>query len=230
MGIRKMFDNEILDDLLTRILKELEESRQFDSLARSSNYIQIDTNDSRVYVRITLLPTYSSKSITSRASNLRIRFESSLFQRQLKTYMVPTWSRTEEMWLFSRSKLLTKAAAAIESVSECQKTTDKEAERRKVFARFIGDELGYLQERGEVKLTHNYDRRGKFIKKIVQIKLPHVHIDLHSPDNGQTFKIERIQPVDDKYADLYFNIEAIKEIITRLEGLFVPEEELVLQQ
>jgi len=230
MDIRKMLDNEILDDLLTRILKELEESRQFDGLAKRSDYIQVDTDDPREYVRITLLSTYSSKSITSRASGLRIKFESSLFNRQLKTYMVPKWSQSEETWHFSRSKLLVKTAAAIESVNIWRGESDKETEQRKVFARFISDELGYLQERGEVKLVHDYDRRGKFIKKVVRIELPYIFIDLWSPDNGQTFRIESIRPMQDSIIAQYFDIETIKEIITKLEKIFVPEGELVLQQ
>lgn len=229
MNTRKMLDNEVLNDLLARILKELEESRQFDCLEERRDYIQIDTEDSRVYVRIKLLPTYSSKNVTARASGLRIRFESSLFNRPLRTYIVPKWSQSEGAWHFSRSKLLAKATDAITIVSEEQKRTDEETERRKVFARFIADELGHLQERGEVKLVHEYDRGGQSIKKVVRIQLPYIFIDLWSPDNGETFRIESIRPMQDQWIAQYFDIEAIKKIITKLEEIFVPEEELVLQ-
>lgn len=226
MDTKKMFDKEALDNLLGRILKELEESRQFDRLEKERDAIYIRTEDPKVFVRIPLLQTYSDKGVYVRASGLRITFEHSLCD-QLKIYMVPKWSQLEEKWHFSRSKLLAKAAFAIELIQEWQDRRDKETQRRKVFARFIGDELGYLQERGEVKLVHDYDRRGRSIKKIVRIELPHIYIDLFSPDNGQTFRIERIKPMADKIVAQYFDIEEIKEIITKLEKIFVPEEALV---
>lgn len=226
MNASKMFSSEILDNLRDRIHAMLEDSGQFDRLKKERDCIYIHTyEDSRVYVRISFLQTYSDNWVLTQASGLRIRFESTPFFRQLRTYTVPKWSQSEETWLFSRSKVLAKAADAIESVYEWQKRTDKQNKERQVFARFIGKELGYLQERGVVKLAHRYDRRGKSIQRIVRIELPYIYIDLYSPDNGQTFRIESIKPMADRIVAQYFDIEAIKEIIAKLEEIFVPEED-----
>ncbi len=140
--------------------------------------------------------------------------------------MVPKWNQSEEMWQFSRSKLLTKTADAIEAVSGWQEKTDREQQQREVFAQLIGDEFDYLQERGEIKLVAASDNRGRSIKKIVRIELPNVHIDLYSPDNGSSFRLESIRPMENVNTNRYFSIDSVKKIITRLEDLFRSEEDL----
>lgn len=231
MDTIKALSNEVLDNLLDRMHTALDNSGQFERLKRERDRIRILSKEySRVYVDISLQHTYSHKGTSARATGLRIKFESSLIFRQLKTYTIPKWSQSKETWLFSRSKLLVKAADAIESIGRWQKENDKEMQRRKVFARFITKELGYLTERGEIKLVHDYNKLGGSIRKIVRIELPSIHIDLYSADNGQTFRIESIKPMEGKYTDKYFDIEAIKETIAKLAEIFTSEEELVLTQ
>lgn len=230
MEAKKMFKDEVLGDLLDRIHTELDNSGQFDLLEQVRDFICIRTEDKRVYVRIELQRTYSNRGTSARANGLRIRFKSSLFNSQLRTYTVPKWDPNKEEWTFSRSKLLAKAAAAVESICTWQEKNDNETLQRQVFTSFIAKTFGHLTERGDVRLVHDYNSKGRSIRRIVRIELPKVHMDLYSPDRGQTFQIERIQPMDDKNTPTSFDVEAIKKIVTKLEELLIPEEELVLQQ
>ncbi len=222
----KMLDNKVIDNLLDRIRKELEDRRQFDSPAKEMSAICIRTEKPEVYVRISLQRTYSSKGYSGSANGLRINFTNSLCDK-LKTYMVPKWDKQGEEWQFSRSKLLAKAAAAIAFVQKWQDNRDKETQQRKVFASNVAAAFGHLTEQGDVKLVHDYGKRGRVIRKIVRIELPYIHMDLYSPDNGESFQIKSIKPMESKWNTQSFDVKTIKEIITKLEEIFVPEEALV---
>lgn len=225
MNTKRMFDNEMSNNLLDRIHEELEKSRQFDYPAKESEAIYIRTEKPEVYVRISLQRTYSSKGYSGYANGFRIKFTNSLCAK-LKTYMVPKWHPQEEEWRFSRSKLLAKAAAAIAFIQEWQYNRDEETQQRKVFARLVAEAFGYLTKQGVVKMVHDFDKRGRIIRKI-RIELPSIHIDLYSPDKGESFHIESIKPMESKWTTQSFDVDTIKGIIIKLEEIFEPKKVLV---
>lgn len=228
MKTKRMFDNEIRNNLLDRIHGELEKSGQFDYPAKEREAIYIRTEKPEVYVRISLQRTYSSKGYSGYANGFRIKFTNSLCDK-LKTYMVPKWHQQEEEWRFSRSKLLAKAAEAIAFVQEWQDNRDKETQQRKVFERLVAKAFGHFTEQGNVKMVHDYGKRGRVIRKIIRIELPSIHIDLYSPDKGESFHIDSIKPMESKWTTQSFDVDTIKELITKLEEIFKPKKVLVPQ-
>jgi len=221
MTSKSMFDKEVIEDLKSRMFEILQGSGQFKNVTREGDRIEIHLDKENEFVFVETMSTYpTGSSVFSRASGLRIKFGSSLsWRHKIKSYMVPSFERGSNEWVFSRSKLLKKTSDAVSLVKQWVASDNKKQRGEEQFRELVERELASLGKASSLRPKYGSDKR-------LAIALPWSHVILSTWDEGGTFTFESIQPrKGEGVTTPKYSLEMVKEVLTKLEKVFAEEQD-----
>jgi hypothetical protein len=131
--------------------------------------------------------------------------------------MVPRWEKAQGKWVFSRTKLLQKATAAVGTVKRGKAQLADACQKRKAFVQLVDKEFKEYAETGNVR---TYERGPE-----PEVTIEHQQLIVTLTYTGdEMFRVRGLCLLGYGHNIPCYSIPEIKELITKLNEIFTPRE------